>query len=95
LCAQGLTRFTDHTILDRQELAREVEEARQKGYALAVDEWAEGLSAVSAACRDHANRTPMAITICFPTGRVPEERFAEFGELVRAKAQRLSRFLDT
>jgi len=95
LCNQGLTKFTDRTILDRQGLAREVEEARRRGFARSTDEWAEGLSAVAAACSDPANRTPMAIAVCFPTGRVPEERIAELGELVRAKAEKVSRFLDS
>jgi IclR family acetate operon transcriptional repressor len=95
LCAQGLTRFTDRTIQDRKELGRQVEEARQRGFALATDEWAEGLSAVAAACRDGGSRTPMAITICFPTGRVSEARVTELGNLVKSKAEKVARFLDT
>ncbi len=42
------TRFTEHTIVDSRRLAREVEHARKRGYALNRQEWIEGLGVVAA-----------------------------------------------
>jgi DNA-binding IclR family transcriptional regulator len=42
------TRFTEHTIVDSRSLAREVEAARRKGYAINREEWIEGLGVIAA-----------------------------------------------
>jgi DNA-binding IclR family transcriptional regulator len=42
------TRFTAHTIVDSRALAREVEAARTRGYAVNREEWIEGLGVIAA-----------------------------------------------
>jgi DNA-binding IclR family transcriptional regulator len=42
------TRFTEHTIVDSRTLAREIDVARRKGYAVNQEEWIEGLGVVAA-----------------------------------------------
>jgi IclR family acetate operon transcriptional repressor len=42
------TRFTEHTIVDEERLAREVDVARRDGYAVNRQEWIEGLAVVAA-----------------------------------------------
>jgi DNA-binding IclR family transcriptional regulator len=48
LAREEPTRFTEHTIVDSRRLAREVEHARRRGYALNRQEWIEGLGVVAA-----------------------------------------------
>jgi len=48
LAREEPTRFTEHTIVDSRRLAREVEHARKRGYALNRQEWIEGLGVVAA-----------------------------------------------
>lgn len=47
------TRFTEHTIVDARRLAREIETARRKGYAVNQEEWIEGLGVVAAPILSH------------------------------------------
>lgn len=92
--ARGLERYTERTITTLQKLKREIQETRGRGYALAVDEWAHGLSAVSAAVVEHTRGAYLSLGIALPTSRASSARMRELGELVREKAREVQGFLD-
>ena len=72
--AEPLTAFTDHTIADADALRARLREARTTGYAIAVDEYADGLSSIAAPIRDAAGRVLGALHVYGPTYRFHAER---------------------
>lgn len=82
-----LPRYTDHTITDHWELRRELETARQVGYALCVGEYEEFSSGVSAAVLN-SRRYPMAVVnVWGPAPRNPPGRLHEIGREAAAAAE--------
>lgn len=83
---QGLPRLTDHTITDRDELFRELEQIREQGYAYDIDEGIEGLSAVAAPIITN-DVLRGAVTIVGPSNRITETKLhEEFPEAVLGTA---------
>lgn len=60
-------RRTEHTIVDRQVLLAQFEEARQRGWALARDESTIGVSSVAAPVFDYSDRVVGALVISAPS----------------------------
>jgi len=71
-------------------LRRDLELARSRGYATAVDELEPGLWAVAAPVRDAASTVVAALAISGPTVRLHEGLLDELGRLVRDEAASLS-----
>ncbi len=85
-----LAAFTSHTLVDVDELRRRLAVVRAAGYALAVDEFADGLSSVAAAVVDGAGKVVGAIHVYGPTYRFNDERDpAALGALVVDMASRI------
>ena len=83
-------RFTQWTITDREELERELEKVRERGYAQSVGEVVPDAVSVAAPVFDHENRVSYAIHLGGPTQRLtPEKREEVIPALVEA-ARRLS-----
>lgn len=70
----SITRFTDHTILQPEELRRILAEVRAKGYAVALHEMHEGRGAIAVPVRDRDGRLHGAINIAAMLSRVSEAR---------------------
>jgi DNA-binding IclR family transcriptional regulator len=82
-----LPRYTDRTITDHEELRRELETARQAGYALCNCEYEEFSSGVSAAVLN-SRRYPMAVVnVWGPAPRNPAGRLHEIGREAAATAE--------
>ncbi len=82
----ALTRFTDTTITDPDALAAELAATRARGYGVCAGELESSLYGVSAPVLDR-NRRPLAVlSIWGPKDRVPQEKFAELGEVAVAAA---------
>lgn len=93
LARRGLTRFTDRTVTEWPVLAEQLEQIRQKGYAVDDGENEEGIRCVGAPIFDYENRVVAALSISGPEVHVTEERIPELGELVRWAGQEISRRL--
>lgn len=68
--AEGLPRFTDHTIVDAAVLVGQLDQVRTAGYSFVLEEHERGLVAVAAPIRDVDGRVIAAITIAGPTFRL-------------------------
>ncbi len=82
-----LTRFTEHTHMDMASLMRDLKEIKQRGYAIACDEWVIGVSAISAPIGRIYDLINGSIAIVFPTSRASEALLQKLGELVMEKAR--------
>lgn len=89
-CGATLAAFTPRTLVDGSRLAADVERIRRRGYALVVEELAEGFSAVGAAALDAAGNPVAALSVGGPSARLPRRRLEEIGPSVAAAARRLS-----
>jgi DNA-binding IclR family transcriptional regulator len=73
----GLPAYTDKTITDIDELIEEIEQTRERGYALSDEEYAEGLRAVSHCVEQPDGSALGAISVCVPIFRANETEFTE------------------
>ncbi|WP_165492283.1 IclR family transcriptional regulator [Egibacter rhizosphaerae] len=89
LPAEPLVAYTDRTVTDPGELARELAAIREAGWGRAVGEVEDGLHGASAPVRDPSGRCRAAIVVSGPSYRMPPERLEELGERCIQAAERL------
>ncbi|MER3409555.1 MAG: IclR family transcriptional regulator [Thermoleophilia bacterium] len=89
-----LDKLAPRTIVDREELARELERVRARGYATTVDELEPGLWAVAAPVFG-ASGVVAALSISGPTTRLGDGLLDELGRLLVREAHELSARLGT
>jgi DNA-binding IclR family transcriptional regulator len=69
-----LPRYTSLTITKKAKLRAELEHVRERGYAVAVDELEEGLTAVAAPIRNVHGDVVASISVSGPTFRLTDDR---------------------
>jgi len=90
LDARELYRFTPKTIVDREALARELDEVRRSGIAYDDGEFDAEVRCVAVPVRDFAGRVTGAIGISGPVWRLSLQALQEKSARVRAAAAELS-----
>lgn len=85
-----LPAFTSKTITDRLSLAQILESVYQQGYAVVIDEFEEGLTAIAAPLRDHRQEVVAAISITGPSFRLNAQRLEAFRQPLRETAAGIS-----
>jgi IclR family transcriptional regulator, acetate operon repressor len=88
-----LLRLAEHTITDRRQLLQDVERVQTRGWAAAVDELENGLTAVAAPVRGPGGDVIAALAITGPTLRIPPDRLETLGRLCAEQAALLSKRL--
>lgn len=84
---------TPATVVDTDELRRELEVARRTGYALSFAERTPGIHTVAAAIFDHAGSVVGSLSMSGPEMRMSAERMHSLGPLVRDAARTVSEML--
>jgi sugar lactone lactonase YvrE/DNA-binding IclR family transcriptional regulator len=82
--------FTDRTIVNATDLDHQLNLIKARGYAIAVDELHEGVSAVAAPILDHRAEPLGAIGIVGPSFRLDEARLHALGRDAIEAARRIS-----
>ncbi|HXD27240.1 MAG TPA: IclR family transcriptional regulator [Arthrobacter sp.] len=90
LLAGRLKRYTPATITDRQALARELEATAERGYALALEEFEEGLSSAAAPVYGADGSMIAQIGVAGPSYRLGEDALAAIVVLVQEAGRRAS-----
>lgn len=85
-----LAAYTDKTITSPDLLRQELAAVRQRGYALADEEFEVGVWAISAPIRDMDGHLMAAISIPFPTNRLRQERIPEIAQALLEVAAAVS-----
>lgn len=88
-----LRKLTPRTIIDPDQLDRELERVRERGWATAIEELEIGYVAVGAPVRDHEHRVLAAVSIGGPAARLTKDRIPELARRVVRTADRISRQL--
>lgn len=86
-----LREYTAATITKRARLREELQRVRDQGYAVAVDELEEGLSAVAAGIRNASGDLIASLSVSGPTFRLRGPRLSEAADLTVAAAIEVSR----
>jgi DNA-binding IclR family transcriptional regulator len=89
----ALRAYTANTITTLDGLMRELEEVRQRGFAIAIDELEIGLTAVAAPVRNIHGEVMASLSISGPTFRLDARRVPQMTDAVVAAAQEVSRRL--
>ncbi len=83
-----ILRRTPYTITDYEEFRRNLEEVRERGYALDNEENETGVRCVAASLRDYSGRVRYAFSISAPVHRMYNDRIAELaGYILEAKKE--------
>jgi IclR family acetate operon transcriptional repressor len=82
----GLPRLTPKTVTTVARLRADLAQARERGYALDDQEHSIGLRCVAAAVFDEHREQVGAVSLSGPAVRIPDERVAILGDLVRKTA---------
>jgi DNA-binding IclR family transcriptional regulator len=91
LAASGLPKLTPRTLTSRTKLEKNLTEARERGYAVTMEELEIGLHAMAAAVRSHHGEVIAAISASGPAYRFTEERMHELAPLLVKGAEEISR----
>jgi DNA-binding IclR family transcriptional regulator len=91
LAASGMQKLTPHTLTARTKLEKNLVEARQRGYAVALEELEIGLHAVAAPIRSRDGEVIAAISVSGPAYRFTEERIHEHAPALMKGAEEISR----
>jgi IclR family transcriptional regulator, acetate operon repressor len=85
-----LEALTARTIVHPDQLARDLEQVRGRGFATIVDELEMGLAAVAAPIRDGAGTVVGALSVAGPTARLGPSRLGIVGRLAIEQADGVS-----
>ncbi|WP_329311991.1 IclR family transcriptional regulator [Streptomyces sp. NBC_01262] len=90
ILAQGLTKYTPHTVVDPARLKEQLEFVRKREYATTSEEHEIGLAAIAAPIRSLDGRVIAAVTLSGPTFRVNEDTIPDLAERVVEAGARIS-----
>jgi DNA-binding IclR family transcriptional regulator len=88
-----LSAYTDRTTTSMARLWREIDAVRQQGYAVAVDEFEVGLTAVAAPVRDAHGEVVASLSVSGPSFRLGAARIEEVFPHVTAASANVSQRL--
>ncbi len=88
---QPLEAFTDKTITSVDVLLQQLEDCREKGFAVSRDELGNGVNAIAAFVSNYPGREAAAVSIAGPQTRFSDDRITELSNLVISAAQEISK----
>jgi DNA-binding IclR family transcriptional regulator len=83
---RGMPIYTRNTISSLEAYLENIRQARELGFAIAEQEFEDGINAVAAPIFDSSNQPVASISIAGPSFRLTRERMIELGPLVKATA---------
>ena len=87
----GLPAFTDKTLSGLEDLIRDLEEIRQRGWSLDDEERNLGMRCIAAAIYNEHGEAVAGVSVSGPTVRIPDERIGELGPQVKQAAAEITR----
>ena len=90
LTETGLKKVTPRTITAKTKLEKNLAEARERGYAWALEELELGLHAMAAPVRDRDGEVIAALSASGPAYRLSEERLHELAPVLVKGAEEIS-----
>ncbi len=88
-----LESFTEHTIVESEDLRAQLREIRETGYGYTIEELEVGMNAAGAPIRSADGAVVAAVGVSGPAFRFPADSIPEMGELVVKAAEEISQRL--
>ncbi len=85
-----LKAFTEHTITNRLDLTKSLAQIRKQGFAVALQEFEEGLNTIAAPIYDHSGRVLAAISISGPAYRMGSNKITAYIPALKKAATEIS-----
>ena len=89
----GLTRMTDRTIDNTEQLRREITIVSEQGYALDNEEAERGGRCIAAPIHDETGQVIAALSITGPTSRIQLDSVDEYAQIVKRVASKVTEAL--
>ena len=86
-----LVAYTDKTITSPEKLRQQLDEVRERGYAVDDEELEEGIRAVSAPICNRRGEISASISVPGPTSRMTKDRIPQIAQALRETARTISR----
>ncbi|MCL8014827.1 IclR family transcriptional regulator [Streptomyces sp. AS02] len=91
LAESGVHKLTPHTLTARTKLEKDLAEARERGYAVTLEELEIGLHALAAPIRSRDGEVVAALSASGPAYRLTEDRIHELAPLLISGAEEIGR----
>jgi IclR family KDG regulon transcriptional repressor len=90
ILTNGVTRFTEKTLISPEDLLKDLHEIQERGFSISEQEYEKDINAVAAPIMD-ANGCPIAvIAVVGPSYRMSHGRMLELGQLIQETAQAIA-----
>lgn len=86
----GTPRYTQNTLVSVDSVMENLRKTRERGFALSLQEFEEGINAIAVPILDHDNQPIASIAIAGPSYRLTEERMLEIGPQIVTTAREIS-----
>ena len=93
LAEYEFTRFTDQTITDLEVFLEELNEIRERGYAVDLQEYRPNVACVAAPIRSHTGKPLAAVSVSAPSQRVSPQRQEQIGLMLVEAVKDISNLL--
>ena len=90
LLGQDMTRFTDHTIIERSDLKKELQKIADQGLSVSEAERTAEMVAVAAPVRDAAGAVVASLSMSAPASRVSKSSLKKHADVIQRAAERFS-----
>lgn len=87
---QGMPRYTQNTLISVESFFENMKQTQERGYALSLQEFEEGINAIAVPILDHRNQPIASVAVAGPSYRLTQERMAEIGNNLMATAHEIS-----
>ena len=87
---EGMTRYTENTVVSPADLYEDLRVTRERGFAISEQEYEKDIQAVAAPILDASGCPMAAIAIAGPSFRLSHERLLTLGQSIRATANAMA-----
>lgn len=88
--AEGLPAFTKNSITDPQAFLKDLAAIRKRGYAVDLEEFREGINAISAPVFNSSRQVVGTLSLVAPAFRMTKDKISDFGRKCSETAEQLS-----
>ncbi|GIN63348.1 IclR family transcriptional regulator [Robertmurraya siralis] len=89
----GLKKFTDKTITDKEEMLAHLSEIKRRGYSIDDEEHELGINCAAAPILNHKGEVVAGISVAGPLMRISKEKLSRIAKEVLRVSQEISRLL--
>lgn len=86
----GMPQHTQNTITAEEEFLKNMQQAREQGYAISLGEYEDGINALAVPIFDKNNQPIASISIAGPSFRLTKKRMEEIAPMLKTTANYLS-----